>query len=153
MSIRENIAFNQKVTEEDMQKAIVASELEDFIHSLPKGIETLASERGLRLSGGQKQRVMLARALALNPSVLLLDDFTARVDTSTEKKILKNIEEMYPDITLLSVIQKISSAEHYDKIILLMEGDVLAQGTHNELVKTSPEYVQILNSQKSTENA
>ena len=109
------------------------------------------SERGTSLSGGQKQRVMLARALALEPKVLLLDDFTARVDNRTEKKILTNVRKNYPDITLISVTQKIGSIEDYDQIVLLMEGEVLAKGTHEELMGTSAEYVQIFNSQESTE--
>ena len=93
---------------------------------------------------------MLARALALNPKVLLLDDFTARVDTNTERAILSNIHEQYPGITLISVTQKIASVENYDQIILLMEGEMLARGTHATLMETSPEYVQIYDSQRST---
>ena len=93
---------------------------------------------------------MLARALALNPKVLLLDDFTARVDTNTEQKILENVRRNYPGITLVSVTQKIASVEDYDQIVLLMEGEVLAAGTHAQLMKTSPEYVQIYDSQRST---
>jgi len=93
---------------------------------------------------------MLARALALNPKVLLLDDFTARVDANTERAILENIQRNYPEITLISVTQKISSVEKYDQIILLMEGEVLASGTHGRLMETSPEYVQIYESQRST---
>jgi len=117
---------------------------------LPQGLDTIVSERGTSLSGGQKQRIMLARALALNPKILLLDDFTARVDTQTEQKILDNIERNYPDLTLLSVTQKIASVENYRQIILLEEGEILAIGTHENLMKTSPEYVQIFNSQRST---
>ena len=113
-------------------------------------MDSIVSERGTSLSGGQKQRIMLARALALNPKVLLLDDFTARVDSNTEGKILKNLTDNYPDLTLISVTQKISSIEHYDQIILLMEGELLAKGTHEELMKSSPEYVQIYQSQRST---
>lgn len=93
---------------------------------------------------------MLARALAMNPKVLLLDDFTARVDTKTEKAILSNITKNYPGLTLISVTQKLATVEHYDSIIVLMEGELLAQGTHTELMDTSPEYVQIYNSQQST---
>ena len=93
---------------------------------------------------------MLTRALALNPKVLLLDDFTARLDTATERKILENVHKNYPGITLLSVTQKIAPIEDYDRIILLMEGEVLAEGTHQELLRSCPEYVQIYNSQKST---
>jgi ATP-binding cassette subfamily B protein len=93
---------------------------------------------------------MLARALALNPRVLLLDDFTARVDATTERKILENVQRNYPGLTLLSVTQKIAPVEDYDQIVLLMEGEVLASGTHQELLKTCPEYVQIYDSQRST---
>ena len=149
MSLRENIAFNVNVTEELMTKAIETAELDDFIHTLPLGLETMVSERGTSLSGGQKQRIMLARALALNPKILLLDDFTARVDNQTEQKILDNITKNYPAITLLSVTQKIASVIDYGQIILLEEGEILASGTHNELIECSPEYVQIFDSQRS----
>ncbi|MCW3464135.1 ABC transporter ATP-binding protein [Chitinophaga nivalis] len=152
ISIRENIAFREAVSEEDLQKAIDTAELTEYIAGLPDKLETLVSERGINLSGGQKQRIMLARALAINPKILLLDDFTARVDTKTERKILANIQANYPDITLLSVTQKISSVTHYDQIILLIEGEMLAYGTHQELINSSPEYIQIFNSQQSTSN-
>ena len=150
MTLRENIAFSSDIPDEALEKAIAAAELRDFIGTLPQGLDTVVSERGTTLSGGQKQRVMLARALALDPKVLLLDDFTARVDTNTERAILKNIHEKYPGITLISVTQKIASVENYDQIILLMEGEMLATGTHARLMETSPEYVQIYDSQRST---
>ncbi|MBI1182820.1 ATP-binding cassette domain-containing protein [bacterium] len=152
MSLRENIAFNKEVTDADLQRAIDTAELAEFVKKLPDGLETIVSERGSNLSGGQKQRIMLARALALNPKVLLLDDFTARVDSNTERQILQNVEKNYPGITLLSVTQKIASVMHYDKIILLMQGEVVAVGKHEELMKSSSEYVQIYNSQRSTSN-
>ncbi|MFZ4455774.1 MAG: ABC transporter ATP-binding protein [Bacteroidales bacterium] len=150
MSLRENIAFNEKVTDELIAKAIETAELSDFIASLPNGLETIVSERGTSLSGGQKQRIMLARALAINPKILLLDDFTARVDNQTEQKILANVAKNYPDITLLSVTQKIASVIDYGQIILLEEGEILARGTHESLMASCPEYVQIYNSQRST---
>ncbi|MBP6974346.1 MAG: ABC transporter ATP-binding protein [Candidatus Pacebacteria bacterium] len=150
LSLKENIAFSSDVTDESLRVAIETAELGDFVKSLPQGLDTLVSERGTTLSGGQKQRVMLARALAISPKILLLDDFTARVDGQTEKKIIENIARNYPDITLVSVTQKINSVESYDQIILLMEGELLASGTHQELMEKSPEYVQIFESQKST---
>ncbi|MEQ1760345.1 MAG: ABC transporter ATP-binding protein [Vicinamibacterales bacterium] len=150
LTLRENIAFDKAVTDESLEKAIATAELTDFISTLPAGLDTVVSERGTSLSGGQKQRIMLARALALNPRVLLLDDFTARVDVSTEKKILDNVRRNYPGITLLSVTQQIAAVEDYDQIVLLMEGEVLAAGTHARLLETSPEYVQIYDSQRST---
>lgn len=150
MTLRENIAFSNTVKDKDLEKAIDTAELHDFIEALPHKLDTVVSERGTSLSGGQKQRIMLARALALNPKVLLLDDFTARVDTQTEQKVLANVHKNYPHLTLVSVTQKIASVEHYDQIILLMEGEILARGKHAELMESSPEYVQIFNSQQST---
>jgi ATP-binding cassette subfamily B protein len=150
MSVRENIAFNKTVTDDDLQKAIETAELREFIDRLPQQLDTVVSERGTSLSGGQKQRIMLARALAMNPKILLLDDFTARVDNTTEKKILENIRQNYPGITLLSVTQKIASVKEYDQIILLMQSEIIATGTHQQLMHSSPEYVQIYRSQRST---
>jgi len=150
MSLRENIGFSTTTSNEDLEKAIETAELTDFVASLPNGLDTIVSERGSSLSGGQKQRLMLARALALNPKILLLDDFTARVDTVTEGKILNNVRKNYPDLTLLSVTQKVTAVENYDQIVLLMEGELLAKGTHKELLKSSPEYVQIYTTQQST---
>ena len=152
MSIRENIAFSDLVTDESLQKAIDTAELYDFVSALPEGLNTIVSERGSSLSGGQKQRIMLARALAINPKILLLDDFTARVDTQTEQKILNNLQVNYPGLTLLSVTQKIAAVTHYDQVIVLMQGEIVAIGTHEELLKTSTEYVQIYDSQQSTSN-
>jgi ATP-binding cassette subfamily B protein len=149
-TLRENIAFSTTVTNDSLAKAVATAEIEDFVKSLPQGLDTIISERGTSLSGGQKQRLMLARALALDPKILFLDDFTARVDNQTESKILSNIEKNYPDITLISITQKISSIEKYDQIILLMEGEILAHGTHEYLMESSPEYVQIYDSQRST---
>jgi len=152
LTLRENIAFSNTVDDASLKKAIDTAELGDFIAALPQKLDTVISERGTSLSGGQKQRIMLARALALNPRVLLLDDFTARVDQRTERKILANVRDNYPGITLISVTQKIAPVEDYDQIMLLMEGKVLATGTHEELLHSSPEYVQIYNSQQSTED-
>lgn len=150
LSLRENIAFNTAVTDADLNKALDTAELTEFVTNLPEKLDTVVSERGTSLSGGQKQRIMLARALALNPKILLLDDFTARVDTHTEQKILTNIARNYPDLTLISVTQKLAAVEAYDQIVVLMEGEILATGTHAELMDSSPEYVQIYNSQQST---
>ena len=150
MSLRENIAFSDTVTDESLKKAIETAELKEFTDALPNKLNTVVSERGTSLSGGQKQRIMLARALALNPTILLLDDFTARVDQQTEKKILQNVRKNYPDLTLISVTQKISPVKDFDQIVLLMEGELVAVGKHEELRVSCPEYVQIYESQKST---
>ncbi|MEO8070022.1 MAG: ABC transporter ATP-binding protein [Acidobacteriota bacterium] len=150
LTLRENIAFSKTVTDQDLEKAIATAELREFVDRLPQKLDTMVSERGITLSGGQKQRIMLARALALNPRVLLLDDFTARVDATTERQILENVRRNYPGLTLLSVTQKIAPVEDYEQIVLLMEGEVLASGTHRQLLDSCPEYVQIYESQRST---
>ncbi|WP_379085213.1 ABC transporter ATP-binding protein [Pedobacter sp. UC225_65] len=150
MSLKENIAFSTLVTDESLQKAIASAALTEFVATLPDGLTTDVSERGLNLSGGQQQRIMLARALAIDPKILLLDDFTARVDQQTEKKILENIQTNYPSLTLISVTQKIAAVEDYDQIILMMQGELLDKGTHQELMGRSPEYIQLYQSQLST---
>jgi ATP-binding cassette subfamily B protein len=149
-TIRENIAFSTTVTNKDLKKAVETAELNDFINTLPDGLDTMVSERGTSLSGGQKQRIMLARALALDPTILFLDDFTARVDNRTEQRILENISQNYPNITLISITQKIAPIESYDQVILLMDGELIAKGTHIDLLNNSLEYQQIYNSQRST---
>ena len=151
MTLRENIAFSDSVTEASLQKAIETAELSNFIELLPNKLDTMVSERGNSLSGGQKQRIMLARALTLNPKILLLDDFTARVDQKTEDKILANIQSNYPDLTLITITQKIEPVKDFDTILLLMSGEIIANGQHNELMKSSPEYIQIYKSQQSME--
>lgn len=150
LSLRENIAFSNTVTDESLAKAIETAEMKEYVESLPQKLDTLVSERGTSLSGGQKQRIMLARALALNPKILLLDDFTARVDPQTEQKILYNVMHNYPDLTLISVTQKIAPVKEFDQVILLMEGEIIATGRHERLLATCPEYIQIYNSQQST---
>lgn len=150
ISLRENIAFSDRVTDESLETALETAGLTEYISTLPDKLNTITSERGTSLSGGQKQRIMLARALALNPKLLLLDDFTARVDQKTEQKILQLVAENYRDLTLISVTQKIEPVKDFDQIILLMEGEVVAVGKHDDLLKSSPEYIQIYNSQLST---
>lgn len=148
-TLRENIAFALQATEDSVRKAIQAAELTAFVEELPQGLDTPIAERAATLSGGQKQRLMLARALAAEPKVLLLDDFTARVDVQTEERILRNLAELYPKMTVISVTQKVATAASFDQVVLLMEGEVLVAGTHDALLHSSPEYAQIVQSQAS----
>lgn len=146
-TMRENISLRGS---HEIEKAIEVAELDELVKELPKGMDTLISERGTSLSGGQKQRLMLARALAVRPKVLLLDDFTARVDITTEKSILENIHREYTDITIISITQKIEPIKTYDHIIVLMEGEIVGEGTHTDLIAHSFEYQQIYQSQQTT---
>lgn len=152
LTLRENIAFSNFVNDESLDKAISTAELQDFIKTLPDWLDTVVSERWTSLSWWQKQRIMLARALAINPKVLFLDDFTARLDRKTEKKILQNVHDNYDWVTLISVTQKIESIKDFDQIILIMEWELIAIWKHEELLKTCPEYMQIYKSQFSTNN-
>lgn len=146
-SLKENISLRG---EGSIEKALAVAELDELVKELPQGINTMISERGTSLSGGQKQRLMLARALAVNPKVLLLDDFTARVDITTEKSILQNIHKEYSDITVISITQKVEPIKTYDHIIVLMEGELVGEGKHDELIAHSFEYQQIYQSQQTT---
>ncbi len=148
-TLRENVDFRMTGDEAAVRKALRVAELGDLLKSLPKGLETPLNERGTNLSGGQKQRLMLARALAQEPKILLLDDFTARVDMQTEQAIIRNIRNEYPDLTLISITQKIDPIRDYDQIIVLMEGEVVDRGTHEDLVGRSVEYRQIYQSQRN----
>lgn len=152
LSLRENIAFGRPLSDAELAKVLQVAELTAFVAGLPQGLDTPVSERGLNLSGGQKQRLMLARALASQPSLLLLDDFTARVDPATEARILDQLSTVYPELTVLLVTQKVATAARFDQVLLLMEGELLASGSPAQLLQTSPEYMQIAESQRSTEH-
>jgi ATP-binding cassette, subfamily B, bacterial len=151
-TIRENISFNDNITEDQLMKAIETAELKDFFESLPNKLETIVSERGASLSGGQKQRIMLARALVANPSLLLLDDFVSRLDINTAHNILQNIQRNYPGMTVVAVSQKADSVMDYDKIVLLNNGELVACGKHELLMKTNYEYAKLYDLQRSTNN-
>jgi ATP-binding cassette subfamily B protein len=151
-SFKENVLFKSGANEEVLSKALRVADLDHLVENLSEGLETNVSERGTSLSGGQKQRIMLARALALKPRMLLLDDFTARVDAGTEERILSNIQKEFAGITLISITQKIESIKEYDHIIVLMGGELVAQGKHADLLARSMEYQQIYESQQSIEN-
>jgi ATP-binding cassette, subfamily B, bacterial len=144
--LKQNVVLNREWDEAKYKTAMSTATLEKL--DKDKGG---VSELGANLSGGQKQRLTLARALYSNPQFLLLDDFTARVDKSTENTIQSRLAANYPNTTIVSISQNISTIQDYDQIILIMEGEILMVGTHNELIKYSPEYRQIQASQQIVE--
>lgn len=149
-SIRENITLGRTCTDEQITRALEIADLAGFVDTLPNGIDTVISERGSNMSGGQKQRISLARAIVTEPKLLVLDDFTARVDNATNARIRENLTKHLPNHTRIEVTQTIESIRDADHIILLMEGEVLAEGTHEELLARCFEYQQIAQSQETT---
>jgi ABC-type multidrug transport system fused ATPase/permease subunit len=135
-SIRDNIAFgNIELELEEIQKAAVASDIHKFIENeLPEKYNTKVSERGMTVSGGQKQRIAIARALAIKPRILILDDATSSVDVDTEYRIQKHFKEVFKDSTTFLITQRLSSVRNADRIIVLENGEIVQIGTHEELM-------------------
>ena len=147
-TIRDNIRYGKPdAPEEEVVKAAKAAQAHDFIMGFPDGYDTAVGERGTTLSGGQKQRVAIARALLIKPKILILDDSTSAVDIETEIKIEEALEEQLSDTTRFVVAQRISTVLNADKILVLDEGSITAEGTHIELMETSPIYKEIYESQ------
>ncbi len=147
-TVRDNIRYGKpEASEEDVIAAAKAAQAHDFITNLPDGYDTRVEERGVNLSGGQKQRIAIARALLLKPSILILDDSTSSVDVETETKIQDAMKSWLTDTTSFVVAQRISTVLHADKILVVDEGKIVAQGTHTELMRFSPVYQEIYASQ------
>ena len=147
-SIRDNIAFGRPdATDDVVIAAAQAAAAHDFIMSFPQGYETPVGERGTTLSGGQKQRIAIARALLLNPRILILDDSTSSVDLATEVHIQRALDRLMKGRTSFVIAQRISTVVNADLILVLDQGRIVARGTHEELMESSPIYVEIYNSQ------
>ena len=147
-SIRENIAFGKPdATLDDVIAAAKAAAAHEFIESFPDGYETRVGERGATLSGGQKQRIAIARALLLNPKVLILDEATSSVDLTTEAKIQRALNRLMEGRTSFVIAQRISTVMNADQILVLDRGRIAARGTHAELMENSPIYAEIYHSQ------
>jgi ATP-binding cassette subfamily B multidrug efflux pump len=147
-SIRENIAFGQSnATEEDIIAAAKAAQGHEFIVRSPKGYDTYVGERGIALSGGQKQRIAIARVLLMNPRLLILDDATASVDTETEHLIQTAFENLIKGRTTFVIAHRLSTVRNADLILVLDHGRIVARGTHDSLLKTSRQYLEIYNRQ------
>jgi ATP-binding cassette subfamily B multidrug efflux pump len=147
-TIRENIAYGKPdASEEEIVAAAKAAEADDFIVGFPDGYDTPVGERGVTLSGGQKQRTAIARALLIDPRILILDDSTSSVDIETEFRIRQALERLRRGRTSFIIAQRISTVQHADKVVVLEGGRVVAQGTHDELLRDSAIYTEIYCSQ------
>jgi ATP-binding cassette subfamily B multidrug efflux pump len=147
-TIRENIAFGKPdATMDEIIAAAKAAAAHDFIMSFPQGYDTMVGERGTTLSGGQKQRIALARALLLNPRILILDEATSNVDVATEAQIQSALQELMKGRTSFVIAQRISTVMNADLILVLDRGQIVAQGRHEDLLEESEIYAEIYSSQ------
>ena len=147
-TIRDNIKYGRpNATEEEVVEAARAAQAHEFITGFPQGYDTTVGQRGVNLSGGQKQRLAIARALLVKPAILILDDSTSAVDVETETKIEEALEELIADTTSFIIAQRISTVLNADKILILDDGRIVAEGNHAQLMDTSPIYREIYDSQ------
>jgi ABC-type multidrug transport system fused ATPase/permease subunit len=143
-SVRENIAFGVvDATDEHVEQAARAAQAHEFIEELPQGYETVIGERGITLSGGQRQRLAIARALVIDPRVLILDDATASVDATTEARIRTGLAEAMRGRTTIIIAHRLSTIALADEVVVLEHGRIAARGTQAELLETSPVFQEI----------
>jgi ATP-binding cassette, subfamily B, bacterial len=143
-TVRENIAFGRaEMSDEEVERVARLAEAHEFVERLPRGYDTVIGERGITLSGGQRQRIAIARALAVEPRILVLDDATASVDATTESRIRAGLREAMRGRTTLIVAHRLSTIALADEIVVLDGGRIAARGTHEELRETSPVYREI----------
>jgi ATP-binding cassette subfamily B multidrug efflux pump len=147
-TIRDNIRYGRPdASQEEVEAAAKAAQAHEFISEFPEGYDTLVGQRGVNLSGGQKQRIAIARALLTRPAILILDDSTSSVDVETETRIQAALKEWMKNSTGFVVAQRISTVLNADKIIVIDAGRIVAEGTHHELIQSSPIYQEIYASQ------
>jgi len=143
-TVRENIAFGQpEMSDEDVERVARLAQAHEFVERLPQGYETVIGERGITLSGGQRQRIAIARALAVDPRILILDDATASVDATTEARVRVGLREVMQGRTTLIIAHRLSTIALADEIVVLDGGRIACRGTHEELLETSPIYREI----------
>lgn len=153
-TIKANIAYGRPdATMEEVIEAAKLADAHDFITKLPDGYDTVLGERGLGLSGGQKQRISIARAICMDPSILILDDATSAVDMETEAKIQKALREVMKGRTTFIIAHRISSVKHADEILVLEDGEIVERGTHDELIQRDGIYQRVYHIQFQDQQA
>jgi ATP-binding cassette subfamily B protein len=145
VSIRDNIAYGRPDAPfEEIEAAAIAANADEFIRALPEGYDTVVGERGFTLSGGQRQRISIARTLLVNPPILVLDDATSAIDVQIEQQIHSALSRLMANRTTLIIAHRLSTISLADRVAVMDEGRVIAEGTHLELLATEPRYVEIL---------
>jgi ABC-type multidrug transport system fused ATPase/permease subunit len=143
-SVRENLAFGRPDADDEvLERAARAAQAHEFVEQLPDGYDTVIGERGITLSGGQRQRLAIARALVIDPRILILDDATASVDAATEAKIRVGLKEAMRGRTTVIIAHRLSTIALADEIVVLEAGRIAARGTHDDLVDVSEVYREI----------
>ncbi|AMC93154.1 multidrug ABC transporter permease [Erysipelothrix larvae] len=151
-TIADNLKFGSQLVDEDaMIKATQTASIYDFINNSKDQFESTVVQGGTNFSGGQRQRLCIARALAINPNILVLDDSTSALDAATESAVMKAIDDNYPTLTLINIAQKISSVRMMDRIVVLNEGQIVGLGTHDDLLEHCTVYQEIYESQMRKE--
>lgn len=146
-TVEENIKFGRKLSHEDIVRAAKIAQADDFINAFPEGYEHMLSQKGTNVSGGQKQRILIARAVAANPDILILDDSSSALDYKTDAALRRALAENMTKTTVVTVAQRVSSVKNCDVILVLDEGRIIGLGTHDELMEKCPEYKEISDSQ------
>ena len=134
------------MSDENINEAVKLASATDFINSLPNGINEESKERGENFSVGQKQLIAFARIFALNPDIFILDEATANIDTNTEQLIQKSIDKLSKEKTAIFIAHRLSTIVNVDKILVLKDGEIIEQGTHNELLQSNGYYANLYNS-------
>ena len=146
-TIEENIRFGRDIPDEEIRRAAKIAQAHDFISAMPEGYGHMISAKGTNLSGGQRQRILIARAIAANPEILILDDSSSALDYKTDASLRQALKESMSDSTVITVAQRVSSVKNCDQIIVLDDGKIIGHGRHEKLMENCTEYRQISDSQ------
>ncbi|MBQ5612414.1 MAG: ABC transporter ATP-binding protein, partial [Clostridia bacterium] len=146
-TVEENIRFGRELSHEQIVRAARIAQAHDFISAFPEGYEHMLSQKGTNVSGGQKQRILIARALAADPAILILDDSSSALDYKTDASLRVALQKEMSDTTLITVAQRVSSVKSCDLILVLDEGRIIGMGDHEHLLESCAEYREISNSQ------